>query len=561
MAKIHQLSAQVISQIAAGEVIERPVYAVKELVENSLDAGADSITIQIEDAGLKKIAVTDNGEGMSKEDLLLSFKPHTTSKISNDLIGIQTLGFRGEALSSIASIADLSIQSKTSGSAAGNQIRIFHGDAQDIMPIGMPVGTTVSVAHLFANVPARKKFLKSSRTEFRHTVDLITQYALVYPKIRFLLLHNKKVVLDLPKDQTVEERLNKLLGATTFMHLLPIIDEPSFLEIHGFVARPQIATRTLTKQYLFVNGRVVSDRMITTAVKEAYGNLLDGTHFPVYVLYLNLPAEGVDVNVHPRKEQVNFVSRTAVLDAVKAAVSKTLMENDLTFGSISFSSFSTRTGSTQTYAADVLREDVSPWTVKDAAHILKNSDIIQIHNTYLLAQTARGLVLIDQHAAHERILYEQFATELQIQKKKMRIFHLAKPMVLDLSPTDSEGVTEHIDSFKALGFEIEHFSENAYRLNCVPELLKDRDITSLILELIEQFDSGKKVTTDFYSEKMLSFLACRSAVMAGERLTENEARRLIEKLEDTPNNATCPHGRPTKIEVTKDALDKMFKRA
>jgi DNA mismatch repair protein MutL len=561
MPKIHQLSEQVISRIAAGEVIERPVYAVKELIENSLDAGADSISIQIEGAGLKKIVVSDNGEGMSEQDLLESFKPHTTSKIDDDLVGIRTLGFRGEALSSIASISRLVLASKTEENSAGYQVSLRGGETEHTGPVGMPEGTSITISDLFSSVPARRKFLKSERTEFRQIVDLVTQYALAYPQVRFLLLHNKRVIFDLPKNQTIEDRIKKLLGTTIFARLFPIISEPSFLEIQGFVAHPQISTRQLSKQYLFVNRRAVSDKMISTAVKEAFGSLLDSTSFPVFVLFLSLPYEAVDVNVHPRKESISFVSKEAVFDAVKQSIERTLTENNLTFENLNFLPFSSRAGTTDSYAADVLRESVTPWNVKEAGKILKNSDISQIHNMYLLVQTKQGMMLVDQHAAHERILYEQFSRELARKKQEIKSFELKQPMIIDFSFADTEQILEHLESLAGLGFDIEPFRENEFRINAVPELVKDRDVHQLIIELGEQFELGKKDAIDAFSNRMISFLACRSAIMAGEKLTKDEAQRLLEKLESTENNTTCPHGRPTKIEVSVESLNKMFKRS
>lgn len=560
MNKIHQLPEHIIARIAAGEVIERPVYAVKELVENGIDAAADSIAITIEESGLKKIVVTDNGEGMSAEDLAVSFKPHTTSKISDELMGIKTLGFRGEALASIAAISNVTIQTRLKNEPAGSQVSLRAGEIEHFRPIGIPPGTTVTVGNLFYTVPARKKFLKTDRTEFRHIVELLINYALSYPEIRFLLMHNKRVIFDLPK-QSLQSRLQILLGKTFYNHLLPLLPEESHLQVSGFITRPQISTKSLSKQYIFVNKRAVSDKLISTAVKDAYGSLLESTRYPVFVIFLTIPHEAVDVNVHPRKEQVSFISSNVVYEAIRTAVTNTLLENNLTFANMSFSTFSPRLGTTQTHAADLLRAAVSPWTVKEAAHILDASSAQQIHNLYLLVQTKQGLLFVDQHAAHERILYEQFYKEFKIQSSKLKIFRPEKPVVIDLPFIEAEMIAKWFKSLKQLGFDIDEFGGNSFKINSVPELLKDRDIREIILELLEQFNEYKASNTiDSVNLKMLSYLACSAAIKAGEKLTSEEAKRLLTKLENTANNATCPHGRPTRIEVSLENLHSMFKR-
>lgn len=561
MAKIHKIPEQLVARIAAGEVIERPAYAVKELIENSLDAGADSITVLVEQSGLKKIVVTDNGEGMGKADTLLSYKPHTTSKLEDDsLTHIETLGFRGEALASIAAVSNLSIQSRDQTNHAGFHIQLEQGDVKSSGPIGMPTGTMVTITDLFQTIPARKKFLKSKRTEFRHIVDFVIQYALAYPTTRFLLIHNKRTILDLPKDQTLEDRIKKLLGSTIAQFLLPVHYETQYLKISGYLGHPQIATKGQARQYLFVNQRSVSNKLITSAIKDAFGTLLSPTQQPFYLIVLELPNEMVDVNVHPRKEHIGFINSNAILSAVNQATTQTLANHNLTF---SFSGFgySSRAGTTNTYAAQVLRESTPTWNLKDLDSMLKQSEIIQLHNLYLLVQTRQGFILIDQHAAHERILYEQLKTALTERHQTQKSITLKSPIIIDLPFVEMERIAEHLHSLQNFGFEIEEFSENSYRVDAVPELFQDRDIRTLILELLEEL-AGENSSHSFdkTSTTMLSFLACRSAIMAGESLTQPEARRLIKKLEQTPNNSTCPHGRPTKIEVSLTDLGRLFKR-
>ncbi len=556
MKKIHLLPDHIISRIAAGEVIERPVFAVKELIENAIDAGATTISILIEESGLKKIVVSDNGEGIEKDDILIAFKPHTTSKLQEDLHSITTLGFRGEALASIAAISNLTIQSRTKDTASGFQVVINNGELEETGPIGIPEGTIVTVTNLFSSIPARKKFLKTQRTEFRHIVELVTSFALVYPETKFLLKHNKRIVLDLP-EQTREERMQKLLGKSYAQHFMPLITEPGYISISGFIAHPQLTTKSTNKQFLFVNKRPVSDRLITTAVKEAYGTLLEATHMPLFLLFLEVPYETVDINIHPRKEQVSFVNQTLFFETVKSAVVKTLTENNLTFYNASFQSFSARSGSTATFASDFLKESVIPWSIKNEKNMLQIDSLYQLHNTYLMTQTPFGMVIIDQHAAHERILYEQFSLAFQKEKKKKYV--LPQPLFIDLSLSDFDAIHEAKKTLQTIGFTFEPFKD-AVKVTSVPLIFKDRDIPLTIQELLTAIDENSDITIDTLSQKMLSFLACRASVKAGERLTNEEAKKLVTKLERTENNATCPHGRPTKILIPLQNLHKMFKR-
>lgn len=562
MSKIIQLSQNIISRIAAGEVIERPVFAVKELVENALDANASSIVIQIEQSGLKKIIVSDNGDGMGYDDLHESVKAHTTSKLLDEsLIGITTLGFRGEALASIAAISDLTIQSRTADTHIGTVISLKAGMVESTGPIGMPLGTIVTVKNLFYTVPARKRFLKSEQTEFRHIVDLVTQYALSFPTVRFLLQHNKRIVLDLPAMQTKEDRIGSLLGFSMHNHLLPLNDEHAYIAVDGYIAHPQMSTKSNGKQYVFINNRAVKDTVVTSAVKDAYGRLLESSRSPIFFLYLQVPHEVVDVNVHPRKEQVVFVNNEMIFTAIKDAVTNTLTAHNLTFQSPQFHKYSSRSGTTESVAADILRERTTPWNVKDDTKLLRTDSIQQLHKTYLSVQTHRGFVLIDQHAAHERILFEQYLDTYNKSLQKQKLFKLREPQALSLTIAESEAMLEYLSVFQEMGFEILQLENNTYVIAAVPELFQGRDITVLIRELLEDIMAGEHIkTVDSYSQTMITFLACRMAIKAGDVLTNDEAERLVRKLEETDNNATCPHGRPTRIEVPLTELHKWFKR-
>lgn len=570
MNTIHPLSQNIISKIAAGEVIERPVYAVKELIENSLDAQATAITIQIEESGLKRITVIDDGHGMSPEDIRESFKHHRTSKITSeeDLVSIETHGFRGEALSSIAAISKMTIKSKTSHDKAGRILELRNGRVEKFSPIGMPKGTVITVENLFYSVPGRKKFLKSLRTEFRYIIDTVTNFAIAYPHISFTLIHNGKMLFDLPKTTDSMDRIYALMGNDIFSNLLPIAYTDSYITISGFITKPQITTSTPYKQHIFINKRKVADRAISLAIKDAYGNALHSGAYPVCFLFLSLPYEAVDVNVHPRKEQVRFVNNQLIFDAVNRAIAKTLAENNLTFhknywenspssGESEIQDAPTF-GNTKSYAGRLLKEKQLPWKLQT---VIESTEISQIHNLYLFTPTKHGVLLIDQHAAHERILFEQLLEQFENEAHEKRNYTLPEPVLFDLSFTEAELLHEYIDFLARLGFEIAHFKGNSFLLHNVPMLFHDRNHKKLIQEIMEdiqQKNTPKELDT--ISKRMIAYLACRAAVKAGDPLDKKQRKELVDQLQKTRNNATCPHGRPIQIEMLREQIDRLFRR-
>lgn len=570
MRSIHQLPQQLISKIAAGEVIERPMYAVKELIENSLDAGADSVIVHVEDGGLKRITVIDNGVGMSVDDLQESYKPHATSKIATeeDLHKIQTLGFRGEALSSIAAISKLIISSRQKDAASGNNIVIIEGNVQKVVPIGIPAGTHITVENLFYPVPARKKFLKGHRTEFRHILETVMHFAFSHPDVRFVLTHNGKSIIDLPKAESLLVRIQSLLGNDIFANVIPVAFSDSYISISGFITKPQITTKTPHKQFLYINNRKIQDKGISSAIKNAYGTLLEKQAYPVFLLYLTIPHEVVDVNVHPKKEEVRFTNARQMLDTVERAVTQTLAEHDIAYNSETWKQelflgdadpvFKGK--STQSFAGKLLKEQQLPWKLVSIVKV-DPTQLMQIHNLYLLANTDSGLAIIDQHAAHERILFEQYQQAFKEQKAQTKKYEFPKPKIIEFTPAECELLEEYNEELKRWGFEIEHFKEKSYILQRVPELLKDRDHKVLISEVLENLRIGEKQhDIDSSSTRMIAYLACRSAIKAGDSLTKAQCKDLLEQLEKTANNATCPHGRPTRVMIDLSMIDKMFKR-
>jgi DNA mismatch repair protein MutL len=442
MSSIHALPDDVVSKIAAGEVVERPAFAVKELIENSIDANATAITIDIEESGLKKIAVIDNGQGMDKDDLSLSFLPHTTSKIAgmDELAKVSSFGFRGEALHSIAAISRMVVQSRTTDMPGGSEIFIEGGVPQIVKKIGMPIGTSIFVYDLFFNTPVRKKFLKSGASESRHILEIIMQMALAHPAIGFKLVHNGKTIIDLPREQDLEERMSIILGNSLARDLLPIFLTQDDIQIHGFISRP-LAVTAGNKPFLFVNKRPVQYQLLSSIIKQAYGTLLEPRAFPFYLFFITLPHQYVDVNVHPRKEQVHLANEQTVIDFVRTAVTTTLQANNLTYQFRNEEMDALRDGGTHTYAAELLKDEVEPWG-KETSKV--TGDVLQIHNLYLVVQTKKGAMMVDQHAAHERILYEQFLEEFEKQKTKKDIYTLKKAEMVDMSLSDAETVREYL---------------------------------------------------------------------------------------------------------------------
>ncbi len=559
MKKIYKLPEQIVSHIAAGEVIERPCFVVKELVENAIDAKADSIHVEIEKSGLQRIVVSDNGEGMDPEDLEICFQPHTTSKIKTqkDLAGIRTLGFRGEALGSIAAVSQLQINSRDKYHTAGTKISVKNGSQTGSAPVGMSVGTTVIVDNLFAQVPARRKFLKSERTEQRLITEMISRFALSHPNIHFFLSHNGRMIFDIPKKTSLIERIRIVLGNDTFTHLIPVHFQDSYVSISGFVSKPQLATAYTRKYFPIVNGRFVTDTMITRAVKTAYGNLLDALSFPVFILHLTIPPEIIDVNIHPRKEQISYTDQDLISESIAQSVRAALSDHNLLFQQVIHDRDKR---STETFTGIVLKDEVIPWQVQDIG-VSDSNTVMQIHNLYIIVPTRRGLMLIDQHAAHERILYEQFKEEFEHHKKVLELYELPEAFSFNLPPDDTDLLLEYVTVFEKTGFELEHFKGTTFILRTVPALFQDRDYKQLIVEMVIEFsEHGKRSAPDILTDKILKYLACRGAIKAGDQLSDEECLRLLKKLEETKNNYTCPHGRPTRIEFVVKELDKLFGR-
>ncbi len=558
MSKIITLGADVIPKISAGEVIERPVSVVKELIENALDAGAQNIIIEIEEAGLRKIKVIDDGEGMSKEDLLKCVLPHTTSKLKTveDLALIKSMGFRGEALASICAVADIAIKSCEKNNQIGNQIAVIHGGTTDVTSVGMSPGTVVEVSNLFTYLPARKKFLKSLSNESQIIVSVVMAFSYAHTNTGFELYRDGKKIFKINKNDDLLLRSEKLAGVEFAQALIPIDLSTDHLHIFGFISKPQIAEQNRYSQYIFVNKRLVDDLNISKTIKDAYKSLLNARSYPPFIINIDLDWGLVDVNVHPQKERVKFWNEREVHNAIYQAVSESLAKYDLTFAS--------------TYEIDKkaaehmylkLKDSTPLWNLKQDYTPENYDDVVQIADTYLVYPHQNDLILVDQHAAHESILYKQLLTSFASNKLTSQVRKLAEAVFIELSPNRIPVVEENLDFFTQFGFDVELFGQSQLKVTAIPEIYQDHNLKKLLTEMVNDLAEDKTpADMDEKSRQTLAFLACRSAIKAGDKLNGDEIKRLLEKLAENPELYTCPHGRPLRIVVNNTELAKMFKR-
>lgn len=561
MPKITKLASDVVAAIAAGQVIERPSSVVKELVENSLDAKATSITIKLDDGGKQEITIIDDGHGMSKEDVLLSVQPHSTSKISelDDLQKILTFGFRGEALASIALVSNLTVQSKERSSSLGYLVQYKHGKQIEDHQVGMAAGTIIKVTELFRFLPARKKFLKSGAIELQQIFKSLLPIMLVHLSVKFRVEHNHSVVIECAANQTFLERVMIVLNQEYHSKLLPVQFSQSGYSITGFIGAPQIANNSNAKQILWVNNRSVSHQLINRTVKSLYGTLLEPRAFPVFFLQLVADPQTVDVNTHPQKTTISFMEEEIVLNIIAAAIRQTLEQSGLTYSlpvSDTANNILLRDSGMDTVVAGELKKTTEPWNVK-SIEVSPTTKFFQIHKLYIIMEVEDGMMVIDQHAAHERILYEQFLHAYH-EHTQLNQLTLSAPQKLKLPRY--QDLTDHTHRLlESLGISLEHSGEE-YSVTKIPVILQHRNYQEYIREVIEQSEELLPYELDLATHKTLSFLACRSAIKAGEPLSVDEQKNLVEKLLQTTTNYTCPHGRPVFLHVTLTELAQLFKR-
>lgn len=557
------LPSHIVSQIAAGEVIERPCFVVKELIDNAIDAQARLISIELQDSGMHTIVVTDNGIGMSREDLLESYKLHTTSKIRDEhhLHNIKTLGFRGEALASIAAVSTISIESKRVEDIAGSKILCIPGKPVTITTLGMPAGTRVIVNQLFSNTPVRKKFLTNKKIELKKIIELVTGYASMYPGISFILSHEGQIIHQFEKTDSLLERVEDIYGLPISSHFIPFSVDESYVTINGFISTPQLISSTIPYQIIGVNGRLVIDKYISSTIKTGYGTLIEHNATPSFLLLIQVSPEMIDVNIHPRKERIKFVQELTLHELLLKHIQKVLSSQSLVYQGLPRVINDAYEDLTYTTLSTQLKKKVLPKKTQQLTTISLDHQLLQIHNLYIVAQTDEGMTLIDQHAAHERILYEQFYAQFIQQQKEKAIQQLEEPLLFECSHQERILLNTYIDQLTSMGFEIDEFHTNTYKISAIPRLFEGRNIQALIKELLQEYTNEILIPSiDTGSKKLIAYLSCRSAVKSGDPLTRDQMKMIVEELQKIPHAITCPHGRPLRYSISLSELHKIFKR-
>ncbi len=584
--RLRRLPDTLVNQIAAGEVIERPAAVVRELVENAIDAGATRIEVVLRDGGCSLIQITDNGRGMNADELELAIERHATSKLpDDDLVNIRSLGFRGEALPSIGAVSRLSLSSRARGSSEAFQIRVEGGQKSPPTPVAQPEGTRIEVRDLFFATPARLKFLKTQRTEGDHARDVLERLAMAHPGISFSLTEENRTPLLWrgPMDQI--GRLADILGTAFGSNSLPLDMERGNMSLTGRISLPTLNEGTQRHQYLFVNGRPVRDRLLLGAVRAAYMDVLAHDRHPLVALFLQLPADEVDVNVHPAKAEVRFrdaqLVRGLIVSGLRHALAagsqssaSTVSADLLGRAAPAFSPPAWRPSSSGGSSAalnDVTRQYLSPLAALPAARTEEvvveeeqqqkplGAAVAQIHNTYIIAQTADGMVVIDQHAAHERLTWEK----LKAQRDATGIARqpLLLPEVIELDQRDAERLVEAAPELEHYGLVLEAFGQGAVVLREIPALLGRADFRALVKDIAgELAEHGVSTLLKNRMDDVLSTMACHGSVRAGRSMTIAEMNALLREMEQTPFSGQCNHGRPTHVQLSLAEVEKLFGR-
>ncbi len=643
--RIRQLDHSLINKIAAGEVIERPASVVKELLENSLDALSTRIDLDLEHAGATLIRIVDDGEGIHPDDLLLAVSSHATSKIrhSDDLFRVQTMGFRGEALASIAEVSDLKIRTKRADQPNGRQLHVVAGKYEAPQVCGCPNGTQIEVRELFLNTPVRRKFLKSSGTELSHITEVFARIALANPRLAMTLRHNGKLLHELPATDSFLERLVTFFGKELASQLIPVESEHNGLRMWGFVGNPDVSKSARKHQYFFLNGRWIQDRSLQHALTESYRGLLMVGRQPIAYLMLELPPDEVDVNVHPQKSEVRFVDSQRLYRQLLGMIRQKFLTMNLQ-AKYQFSnqpstpaipnSPETESDLFSSSRPQQLRDEFAGWAqsqlegprgpqqidlgpvpsqqgwrppsletpsygrytefkpfpdnslpritdipVRDqdpgataglpssvpqgatdsASPLPLRTSALQVDNCYLVVPTGDGLTVIDQHALHERILYERLRE--RVLAGKIETQRLLVPTTVVFSPQEHQLLLDHADMLSELGFHIEDFGGHMVAMMSYPVMLRRKDLEALLKDIVETLrDSNRKIQRRELIDHMLHSMACKAAVKSGDRLTEDEIQSLLAQRHLIDDAHHCPHGRPTMLRLTKADLDKQFGR-
>jgi DNA mismatch repair protein MutL len=597
MTRIRILPEILSNKIAAGEVVERPASVVKELVENALDAGSTRIVVEIEKGGRSLIRVSDNGSGMSRDDALLSIERYATSKIylDSDLFAIDTLGFRGEALPSIASVSKLTLVTREETAESGTEIVLEGGKLLKVLETGSPCGTQITVKHLFFNTPARQKFLKTVPTEIRHISDVISNMALGWPNIHFKLIHNGSVLQNWSAATDPADRITDILGRDFRTGLFPIKTENDGVSLSGWMSLPSITRATSQGIFVFVNSRVVRNRMVQHALIQAYGGRLMKGQFPLAVLFIEVPCDQVDVNVHPSKQEIRFSRQQHVYDAIVAAVSAGLAHEekpswipskppiipaiseeparavkkhpciipvsdscapDVEAGLKPAKAPSPPPDPPAPFRPPMPTNQPQLWETPQSVHL---NPIGQFFNSYIICESGENLILLDQHAAHERILYEKLAEKSM--ERRISVQRLLIPETLDLGYRQTMILENLIPELCRYGFEIELFGKDSFVIRSVPMILSGREIKPLVVEMVDRIlETGLMANMEKSLDACLKLMACHGAIRANQSLTLSEMATVIMDLEACRLPAHCPHGRPTWIQWPRQEIERLFKR-
>ena len=604
--KIVVLPDSLTSKIAAGEVIERPASILKELLENALDAGATDISIELEKGGCGSIKVIDNGSGIERSDVPLAFERFATSKIYDfdDIYKVRSYGFRGEALPSIAAISRVEMVTKKHSSLSGTRVIIEAGEVKTVVDAGCPVGTSVSVSHIFDPVPVRKKFLKTETTEQGYCMDVITRTALSHPEVRIRVAARGREILNIPSARDLSERISLVLGTDFTNHTLPVKGNKGNITLTGFASKPEYSRSGAKQMYYYVNKRFVRDYLLNHAVMTAYRRVIAAKRYPAVIMFVDLPTEDVDVNVHPAKMEVRFRNPREIYDIVAGTLVTALSNvapvisggNDRVMpegygervqealkrytissgsGKLFFNKDVREAGKTgsahgkmQENDRDALQLQRLPEgsylereIAKEGPNFTDLEFIGQIAGTYLVFSSSIGLILVDQHAAHERVLFEKLKKGSPAPGEKMIGQRLLIPEVVSLSPREFAALMESIKILEDTGIEVELFGEKTVIVKSVPAMLSHIEPKELLFEILEEFtETEQSLGLEERREKIFALLACKGAVKANQKLSESEVAMLCRDLDATPFSSTCPHGRPVFISFKVGELERMFKR-
>jgi len=580
---IRQLPSQLVNQIAAGEIVERPASVLKELLENSIDAGAQQITVELEHGGMRRVSVRDDGHGMMRESLGIALERHATSKIQsqNDLVNVTTMGFRGEALPSMASVSRFSITSRARGEEHAWQVSIDGGgEVSPPEPSAHPVGTTVEMSDLFFNTPARRKFLRTENTEYHHLERRFREQALAHPETGFRLFHNGRAVHNLAATHNKAEqdrRVADVLGKDFIEQCLHVDGLAGDMRLYGWISRPAYSRSQRDQQYFYVNHRFVRDKLLMHSVSQAYRDVLHHQRQPAYVLFLDLPPAQVDVNVHPGKHEVRFREDRQIHGFVSQSLKRVLSE---TRPGSDLEGDAPQTDTAFQYARQPYQQTV-PLQVREQIRsmdtlyrsddteekeLLERTDdhplgyaIAQLHGVFILAQNQQGMIVVDMHAAHERICYEQIKSALD--KDRLSAQPLLVPVSLNLSPEEMTVCEKNIQYFNRLGFEVEVITDSVIAIRQVPELLAGADIPNLLRDILSDLaEHGRSSRIEDHIDGILGTMACHGSVRANRHLTLDEMNALLRDMERTERSNQCNHGRPTWIQFDIADIDKWFMR-